>query len=163
MANSNVIPDLKTNIIRAIINDEDLFAAINPPDVDSEDPDDLVNKYIFNYNKNPNVITKVCTFLTVMVHTKVRRNTSFVTPTIEIWIYSHNNHMDMNIRGIRDNRCDFIGKLLDEKFNGSSGYGGFGRLLLTNNTEGTYNQDFMYRRLIFETIDLNDSLCEVVI
>lgn len=50
-------------------------------------------------------------------------------------------------------------KLLDEKFNGSTDYGGIGKLQLVSNTDGTYNKDFLYRRLIFETIDVNDSLC----
>ena len=49
--------------------------------------------------------------------------------------------------------------LIDEMFNGSTQYGGIGKLKLTLNSEGVYNQKFLYRHLIFETVDLNDSLC----
>ena len=44
-------------------------------------------------------------------------------------------------------------------FNGSTEYGGIGKLKLTLNTEGTYNKDYLYRRMLFETIDVNDSFC----
>lgn len=161
MANSNIVASLKTKVIQAICKDEDFYTVIDPDREVCENGGDLIWNNIFPYNKNPNTITNVMTFLTVMVHTKSRdRNSTFVTPTLEILIYSHNKHMEMNINGVKDTRADFISKLLDDKFNGSSEYGGIGKLLLVSNTEGTYNQDFLFRRLIFETIDINDSLCE---
>lgn len=161
MANSDIIPSLKTNVIRAMLEDEDLFTAIDSSNKDVYDGQDLIWTHIFPYNKNPSTITTVMTFITVMVHTKSRdTNCTFVTPTLEIFIYSHNDHMEMNLNGIRDTRCDFISKLLDEKFNGSTEYGGLGKMKLISNNEGTYNQDFLYRKLLFETVDFNDSMCE---
>lgn len=63
-----------------------------------------------------------------------------------------------NIKGIKDNRNDYISKLLDLKFNGVSE--GIGTLRTVSDSEGTFNQKFLFRRLVFETIDLNDSICE---
>ena len=97
--------------------------------------------------------------MTVMVHINSRRDKAFVTPTLEMWIYSHHQHMKMDRKITKDNRNDYIAMLLDDKFNGSTEYGGIGKLSLVSNTEGTYSQDFLYRRLIFETIDINDSFC----
>lgn len=160
MANSSVITELKDNIIDAITHDDALFVAIDPSD-DCENGGDLANTHIFRYNKNPNTITETITFLTIMTHANARdTNKSFMTPTLEIWIYSHNDHMNIrNIPGIHDDRNDYISKLLDLKFNGKSGFGGSGTLVLTSNVEGTYNEKFLYRRMIFETFSLNKSMC----
>ena len=99
--------------------------------------------------------------MTIMVHTKAKDwNGTFVIPTLEIWVYSHQGHMKMNSKITKDNRNDYISMLLDNKFNGSTKYGGIGALKLTSNTEGTFNQNFLYRRLLFETVDLSDSLCD---
>lgn len=158
MANSTIISELKERVVMAIAKDDNLFYAIDAPDC--ENGGDLINKHIFRYNKNPDTITQTITFLTVMAHTKANaRNKDFVIPTLEIWIYSHDAHMRMDSKITKDNRNDYISKLLDDKFNGSSEYGGVGRLNLVSNTEGTFNSKFLFRRLIFETIDVNDSFC----
>lgn len=161
MANSYIVTSLKDEIIDEICNDDALFHAIDPnlSNANIENGGDLINTHIFRYNKNPNTISDTITFLTVMVDTHRRdRNGKFVTPTLTIWIYTHNKHMNVeNIKGIRDNRNDYISKLLDLKFNGTSR--GIGTLFLTSNIEGTYNEDFLYRRMIFETVDINNSMC----
>ena len=75
-----------------------------------------------------------------------------------------------NIPKVSENRNDYISKLLDVKFNGRNTIGVskndknnrhlYGKLKLTSNTEGAFSKDFLYRRMVFETKDLNDSLCE---
>lgn len=158
MANSTIISEFKEKIISAIAHDNILFYAFDAKDC--ENGGDLINTHIFNYNKNPETIIEAITFLTIMVHTKARdRNRSFVTPTLEIWIYSHNDHMKMDSKVTKDNRNDYISMLLDDKFNGSTEYGGIGKLNLIINEEGNFNPKFLYRRLVFETIDINDSFC----
>lgn len=159
MANSTSISSFKEKVVDAITHDEALFYAFDAKGC--EDGGDLINTHIFKYNRNPDTIREAITFMTVMVHTKARgRNGAFVTPTLEIWIYSHNEHMDMDYRITKDNRNDYISMLLDDMLNGSNVYGGVGQLKLVNNTEGIYNGKFLYRRLIFETVDLNASMCE---
>ena len=158
MANSSIVSELKKKVITAIVTDDALVYSFGATDI--EDGSDLINTHIFRYNKNPNTITNAITFLTIMVHVNQREFTKkFVNPTLEIWIYSHNDHMDIrNIPKIKDNRNDYISKLLDDMFNGSESYGGIGKLALTSNTEGTYNEKFLYRRMFFETMDVNDSM-----
>lgn len=158
MANSTSISEFKEKVVKAICYDETIFYAFDAKDC--ENGGDLINTHIFKYNKNPETITEVNTFMTIMVHTKARdRNKTFVIPTLEIWIYSHFDHMKMDRKITKDNRNDYISMLLDEKFNGSTEYGGIGKLLLVSNTEGTFSEKYLYRRLIFETVDINDSMC----
>lgn len=159
MANSTSISEFKERVVRAIAKDDTLVYAFDAKDC--ENGGDLIGTHIFKYNKNPETITETITFMTVMVHTKSRdKNGVFVTPTLELWIYSHNDHMKMDYRITKDNRNDYISMLLDEKFNGSTEYGGIGKLNLVSNTEGTFNQKFLYRRMIFETVDISDSMCD---
>lgn len=161
MANSTSISIFKERIVDAIAHDDTLFYAIDAQEC--ENGGDLINTHIFKYNKNPDTVKDVMTFLTVMVHTRTRdRNGTFVTPSLEIWIYSHYNHMKMDPHVTKDNRNDYIGMLLDDMFNGSTEYGGVGTLMLVSNTEGTFSHEFLYRRLLFETVDLNNSLCGVM-
>lgn len=158
MANSTSISDFKKNVIDAITNDDTIFYAFDAKEC--ENGGDLIGTHILTYNKVPDTVTEVSTYMTIMVHTKARdRNKTFVTPTLEFYIYSHYKHMKMDRKITKDNRCDYLSMLIDDMFNGSVEYGGIGKLHLTLNTEGVYNKDFLYRHLVFETIDVNDSFC----
>ena len=159
MANGTSISEFKEKVVKKICSDDTLFYAFDAKDC--ENGGDLPNTHIFKFNKNPNTITEAITFMTVMVHTKVRdRDGLFVTPTLEFWIYSHNDHMKMDYKITKDNRNDYISMLLDDMFNGTTEYGGIGKLRLMSNTEGTFNEKFLYRRMIFETVDISDSFCD---
>ena len=174
MANSELVASLKREIIKELINDESIFYAIDSPDItDIEDADKLVYKHIFPYHKNPETITKVITFITVQVHIPKTydRNKTWVVPRLEIWILSHDSHMKVNnIPKISDNRNDYLSKLIDKKLNGRDTFGTskkdennlhlYGKLELISNVEGVFSKDFLYRQMIFEMKDLNDSLCE---
>lgn len=158
MANGTSISDIKRRVMDAITHDDTIFYAFDAKEC--ENGGDLENTHIFNYNKIPETITNVSTYLTFMVQTKIRdRNKTFVTPTLEFYVYVHHEHMKVNRKITKDNRCDYMAMLLEDMFNGSSKYGGIGELKCVLNQEGTYNQEFMYRHLIFETLDINSSMC----
>ena len=158
MANSTSISDFKKNVMDAITHDDTMFYAVGVDDC--ENGGDLIDTHIFTYNKVPETVKITSLYMTIMVHTKSRdRNGTFITPTLEFWIYCHVGHMKMDRKITKDNRCDYLSILLDDMFNGSTKYGGIGKLNLTLNTEGTYNKYFLYRHLIFDTIDINNSMC----
>ena len=174
MANSSIITKMKRNVISEIINDETFFYAINSPDyTDPNYADDLIGTHIFGYHQNPNTLNKTITFLTIQVHIPKTYDTNkiWVLPQLEIWVISHEKCMVVdNIPKITDNRNDYISKLLDLKFNGRDSIGTsmnsqdnlnlYGKLDLISNVEGAYSTDYLYRQLIFEAKDLNNSLCE---
>lgn len=142
----------------SITHDDTIFYAFDANEC--ENGGDLIGTHILTYNKVPDTVTEVATYMTIMVHTKSRDiNRTFVTPTLEFHIYSHYRHMKMDRKITKDNRCDYISMLIDNMFNGSTKYGGVGQLKLTLNTEGAYNKDFLYRHMIFETMDINNSVC----
>lgn len=158
MANGTSISEFKQRVMDAITHDDTIFYAFGCNDC--ENGGDLENTHIFKYNKIPETVDTTTMYMTIMVHTKSRdRNKTFVTPTLEMWIYCHHQHMKMDRKITKDNRCDYLSMLLEDMFNGSTKYGGFGELKCILNQEDTYNKDFLYRHLIFETIDINSSMC----
>lgn len=162
MANSSIIGKIKNKIIRGFIRDKEIIQAINSPNITS--PEKLIGTHIFDFHQNPFTINNVETFITIQVHIpqsyyRDDTNKAFVKPTLEIWIISHVNHMKVdNIPKVTDNRNDYLSKLIDKKLNGKSDYG-IGKLRLIVNIEGSYQQDYVYRKMTFEGLDLNDSLC----
>lgn len=159
MANSTAISEFKKKVIYAITHDDTIFYTFGADEC--ENGGDLENTHIFGFNKVPETIEISGMYITIMAHTKLRdRSGTYVTPTLEIWIYCRHDHMKMDRKITKDNRCDYMSMLLDEMFNGSSEYGGIGELTLVSNTEGVYNKDFLFRRMIFETTDINNSMCE---
>ena len=161
MANSNSIGKLKRQLIREMIKDDDIVKAINSAKIKS--PEKLINTHIFDFRQNPFTINDVMTFITVQVHIPesfYNNDKFFINPTIEIWIISHVNHLIVNnVPKVKENRNDYLSTLIDRKFNGRYNLG-FGKLELTSNIEGSFQQDYVYRKLTFKGTDLNDSVCK---
>lgn len=160
MANSSIIGNAKNKIVREFINDKDIVAAIEPINITSKE--ELINKYIFNFHQNPDTINDSMTFVTVQVHIPVQydRTDIFVNSTVEIWIISHEEHMKVtNVPKVTENRNDYLSKLIDNKLNGSSLFG-IGTLKLCGNIEGSYQKNWLYRQMVFQVTDINNSLCD---
>lgn len=159
MANSSIIGEAKNKIIREFIKDKEIVEAINSTTIPSGEK--LIGTHIFNYHQNPNTINTVETFITIQVHIPqpFYDDNTFVSPTVEIWIISHEKHMTVdNIPKVTDNRNDYLSKLIDSKLNGKAGFG-IGKLKLISNVEGSYQRDYVYRKMVFKCTDLNQSLC----
>lgn len=166
MANSSIIRKAKNKIIKEFIKDQDIVAAINSSEVKSNEPEKLIYKHIFDYNQNPHTLNIVGTFITIQVHipqsyyNDYKSSNILVKPNIEIWIISHEKHMKVdNIPKITQNRNDYLSELIDRKINGKSGFG-IGETRLLSNIEGSFQQDYLFRKMIIECKDLNWSLCE---
>lgn len=162
MANSSIIKEAKNKIIKEFIKDENIVEAINSPTIDSKTPEKLLYTHIFDYNQNPNTLNDIDTFITVEVSIPESYyfEKTFVKPVVEIWIVSHEQHMRVNeIPKITENRNDYLSALIDKKLNGSNSFG-IGDLKLKSNVAGAFQIDYLYRKMVFEGIDLNNSLCE---
>lgn len=165
MANSTIVTDIKDKVIKELIRDPNFVAALDAPNINVSNSEQLINTHIFRYNQNPNTLQECDTFITVQVHIPEnyydnRSSDLFVKPILEMWIISHYRHMDItNLPGITDNRNDYLAKLIDLKFNGRRDFGGIGELNLSSNVEGSIYDKYIYRDLKFRTKDFNDSLC----
>ena len=167
MANSSIIKNAKNKIVKEFIKDQDIIAAIHSSEVKPNEPEKLIGKHIFNYNQDPHTLNIVGTFITIQVHIPQSfysdyrgSSTIHVKPIIEIWIISHEKHMIVdNVPKITQNRNDYLSELIDKKINGKIGFG-IGKTKLLSNIEGSFQQDYLFRKMTFECLDLNDSMCE---
>lgn len=158
MANSSIIGSAKNKIIKSFIKNDLIVQAINSKNKSGES---LKGSHIFDYNQNPNTINDVITFITVQVHipNTYASDKTYVNPEVEIWIISHENHMKVdNIPKVNMNRNDYLSILIDKELNGSTEFG-IGKLMLACNIEGSFQQDYLFRKLLFRTKDANDLLC----
>ena len=162
MANSNVIEKAKNKIVREFIKDNDIITAINSDKYTPKEPEKYINSHIFDYHQNPYTLESVQTFITVQVHITDRAdyNGTYVLSSVEIWIISHERHMRVSeIPKVTSNRNDYLSRLIDKLLNGKDGFG-LGKLKLITNVEGSFQQDYLYRKMIFEGKDINNSFCE---
>lgn len=167
MANSSIIRKSKNRIVKEFIKDQEIIAAIDSSEVNSNEPEKLINKHIFDYNQNPHTLNKVCTFITIQVHIPENfysdyhgNSTIMIKPVIEIWIISHEKHMVVdNVPKITQNRNDYLSELIDNKINGRLGFG-IGKTKLISNIEGAFQSDYLFRKMKFQCLDLNDSMCD---
>lgn len=166
MANSSIVGKVKSKIVKEFIKDKDIVNAINSSEVSPSEPEKLINKHIFNYNQNPHTLNIIGTFITIQVHipqsyhNDYNSSSIYVKPTIEIWIISHEKHMVVdNVPKVSQNRNDYLSELIDIKFNNKGGFG-IGKTELLSNVEGAFQTDYLYRKLVFQCLDLNASLCK---
>ena len=118
--------------------------------------------HTYDYNQNPFTLTDVDTFITIQVHIPDTyfRSKPFTKPQIEIWIISHERHMKVdNIPKVTQNRNDYISELIDNMFNGRTDFG-IGEMVCIVNIEGSFQQDYAYRKMVFEATDFNNSVCK---
>lgn len=167
MANSSIVGKSKKIIVKEFIKDKDIIAAIDSSTIKPNESEKLINTHIFNYNQNPHTLNMVGTFITIQVHIPQNYYNDYhgnsnihVKPTIEIWIVSHEKHMIVNnIPKVTQNRNDYLSELIDKKINGKSGFG-IGKTKLISNIEGAFQADYLYRKMIFQCLDLNSSMCD---
>lgn len=167
MANSSIVKKAKNKIIKEFIKNQDIVKGINSSEVSPSEPQKLLYKHIFDYNQNPHTLKLVGTFITIQVHIPENfyrdyhgNSAIHVKPTIEIWIITHENHMRIdNIPKVTQNRNDYLAEIIDNNLNGRSGFG-LGKTRLICNIEGAFQQDYLYRKLMFECLDFNDSMCK---
>lgn len=166
MSNSSIVRKAKNKIIREFIKDEQIIEAINSSEVNSNEPEKLIGKHIFDYNQNPHTLNMVGTFITIQVHIPepyyggYHSSAIHVEPRIEIWVISHERHMVVdNVPKVTQNRNDYLSEIIDRKINGKSGLG-IGETKLLSNIEGSFQADYLFRKMVFKCLDLNKSLCE---
>ena len=162
MANSSIIGKAKNKIIKEFIKDQQIIQAIDNTRLNPNQTEKYINTCIFDYGRNPYTEDTVDTFITVQVHIPETwfRTKPFVKPQVEIWIISHQRHMKVdNIPKIKVNRNDYLSELIDDKLNGRNDFG-IGELNMIANIEGEFQQNFMYRKMVFEGTDINNSMCK---
>lgn len=158
MANSEFISFAKNKILSDLQNDALFLQVLGV--TDEEIDEGLVWTRLFPCDYiYDGTQTMVKTYVCIEVDIKSTGNTGlYVYPTIIFTIISHQDDVMLNMAGVSKTRPDYLGEIIDEMFNGKSGFG-YGNLILINNNHGSYDKTYRYRQLIFRGIDMNDNLC----
>ncbi len=156
---SSSIREWKSHILSDLQNDDEILTALGTTD---EEREDLIYKRLFPHYYIPDTITEVTTYIMVEIDIVARAallsKSIYSYPTITFTVLAHQEDMQLNLKGISATRIDYLGELLDRKYNGASGFG-IGNLELISNIAGNLNEKYRYRKLTFQGKDLSKSLC----
>lgn len=165
---SKFINAVKDAIIGEILNSKLMFDLIDSPDITSfDDSEQLLGTHIFRFGKNPTVIEKDITFITIEVNTDKSINSwTKIVPQITIKVYSHDSHMNLDTKqfpSVTADRNDYIGEWFDNLLNGATKIGSLNlssKLSLKRNHEYACTMpDWLMRTLIFEGKEMSVDLC----
>lgn len=165
MPNSSCIIAWKNQIMSDLSNDDNVIEALNL-DKD-ENPEDLVWKRLFPHYYIPDVQESVKTYILVEIDIIEQRISRYGNKTANIYshpqitfrILSHQKDMQMKKQGLSATRIDYIGYLIDKKYNKKTGFG-LGRLKLISNLAGNLNDTYRIRELKFQGVEIDDDLCD---
>lgn len=158
MANSEFISSAKNKILSELQNDELFLQVLGTTEEEIEEGLVYTRLFPFYYIYD-GTQTEVKTYVCVEVDVKsTSRNGVYVHPTIIFTIISHQDNVRLNMAGVSKTRPDYLGELIDDKYNGATGFG-YSKLLLTSNVAGSLDSKYRYRQLVFRGVDMNDSLC----
>lgn len=157
MPNSSAISDWKNKILSDLQNDEYFLDVLGTTE---EEREDLVYNRLFPHYYIPDTIDKVTTYICVEIDIRTRTwSKLYAYPTITFTILAHQDDMRLNMAGISATRIDYLGELIDIKYNGALDFG-VGKLELETNIAGNLNTKYRYRQLVFKGVDINDNLCD---
>ena len=164
MAKSKCIRNWKNKIMSELSQDDEIIDALglNP----NESPDDLVWTRYYPHYYIPQTEEDVKTYILVEIDIPERRirygtteSNIWVHPTIVFYVLTHQEDMRLNMAGESGTRMDYLAELLEDKYEGRTDFG-VGSLKLKSDVAGSINTTYRFRQLIFEAVDLDDSLCE---
>lgn len=158
MANSDFISTAKNKILSDLQNDELFLQVLGTTEDEIEEG--LVYSRLFPfYYIYDGTQTEVKSYICVEVDTvSSNRNDLYVYPTIIFTIVSHQDSVRLNMAGVSKTRPDYLGEIIDEKYNGYTGLG-YGKLKLISNKAGSLDTKYRYRQLVFRGVDATTGMC----
>lgn len=158
MPNSSCITQWKRRILSELQNDDEVLEALGTTE---EEKEDLIYTRIYPHYYIPETVTKVTTYIMVEIDIRsLSRTNVYSYPMITFVILAHQDDMRLDLPNISATRIDYLGELIDRKYNGATGFG-VGKLELKQNYAGNLNDTFRTRTLVFQGMDVNQNLCEI--
>ena len=164
MAKSKIIRQYKNKIMSELSQDDDIIKGLGLNDDESED--DLIWVRLMPHHYVPNTQESVKTYITVEIDIPQRRSRYgesssgiWTHPYVIFRVVTHQEDMRLNIVGESGTRMDYLAELIEDKYEVSQDFG-VGTLTLVSDVAGDINNTYRVRELVFETVDLDDSLCE---
>lgn len=160
MGRSSCIRTWKDRIMSELSQDENIVNALglNP----EESPDELVWTRIFPHYYIPRTQEIVRTYILVEINIPERRvrygdnpYRLWTYPVIIFTILVHQDDMQLNMAGESGTRMDYLGELIEDKYEGRNDFG-VGILNLKSDLAGNLNDTYRFRQLVFEAANVDD-------
>lgn len=147
------IAKMKRLIKQKLIDDADIFEALNNPAIDEDSPDELLDNNIYGFIRVPKIQDTVHNFICFTVDDieENRWNDVMKTQYIQFYCISHLDDIKTEY-GI--DRHDLLGYLVRDIFNWTNIFGL--QFKLINNKERTMDSDYYCRVLTFEATKPNN-------
>jgi hypothetical protein len=139
-----------------LVNSESIVSAIGEQGITIDNADELINLCIFDYNKIPSTTEVARNFITIQVNIpRIEKGSIWRDVITVIRVITHIDKIDLAGKG---NRMDYISAELDDLLSEREDFG-YGRMLITSNTEGSIDSKWIARTLTFTSTNSNISFC----
>lgn len=142
---------LKRKILLRLAENEKIFELIDNKQVSKKNPDDLINVNMFPFLKIDYTVQEAGTYVCVKIdYPELNSNIIFKNTRLTILIVSANRHLKTDMG---DLRTDLISEEILNSINWNDCFGFDVRLV--SDREDPLNDNFYYRKLVFESVSPN--------
>lgn len=141
----------KNHLMEDLLTDPEIVRLLSDDAYSMPSPEDLMYKQVFPYEYVPETVQFGRTFICADVDVASSEGTTFLSPTLYIWVFTHKSLLRLPEGGVRtDCLCSAIAKAI----NGSYRYGQ-GELTLYGLKRFAPMTDFQGKCMIFHAKDFN--------
>lgn len=142
---------LKRKILLRLAENERIFELIDNKKINKKNPDDLININIFPFLKIDYTVQEAGTYIGIKIdYPELNSNIIFKNTRLTVLIVSANRHLRA---ASGDLRTDLISEEILNSINWNDCFGFEVRLV--SDREDPLNEDFYYRKLVFESVSPN--------
>lgn len=142
---------LKRKILLRLAENERIFELIDNKKINKKNPDDLINVNIFPFLKIDYTVQEAGTYIGIKIdYPELNSNIIFKNTRLTVLIVSANRHLRA---ASGDLRTDLISEEILNSINWNDCFGFEVRLV--SDREDPLNENFYYRKLVFESVSPN--------
>lgn len=143
--------DYKDQLVEDLMTNPDIVKLLTDDETLINNPKPLVYSQVFPFEYIPETIEQANTFICIDVDIQKSLNSTFLIPTIYVWVFTHKSKMRLPEGGVRvDKLCSEINKTI----NGSRLYG-LGELNFYSSRRFAPIADYQGKVLTFMTKEFN--------
>lgn len=111
--------DYKNQLMDDLLTNDTILKLLSDDGISTVNPEDLMYKQVFPYEYVPETIEHGQTYICCDVDVTATRNSTFISPTLYVWIFTHKSKLRLPQGGVR---VDRLASEIDKELNGSRYY-----------------------------------------
>ena len=143
--------DYKNQLMDDLLTNDTIKKLLSDDGISDVDPMDLMYKQVFPYEYVPETVEHGQTFICCDVDISKTFNSTFLSPTLYIWVFTHKSKLRLPQGGLR---IDSLVSEIDKEINGSRKYV-LGELNLASSKRFAPMLDYQGKVLVYEGREFN--------